>query len=198
VHGQLQRTKKPQQIRGLNQNHNHEMKEIFKGAATRASCGVGPPWQWSVALQVDRILESSSRPPSSRAFLVGTVKSTRLVARPTSLCHQLSPARAGPTPCADNLRASDHPSSTAESAHHCKKTQRCATLSSFWHSKNKISWNGGPSANLLTSSSAISGSSRAGLALSFSGVPPVTSPRLSRASKDGCSTENDVHLSTDP
>ena len=24
------------------QNHNHEMKEIFKGAATRASCGVGP------------------------------------------------------------------------------------------------------------------------------------------------------------
>src|ERR1700756_5457774 len=42
VHGQLQRTKKPQQIRGLNQNHNHEMKEIFKGAAIRASCGVGP------------------------------------------------------------------------------------------------------------------------------------------------------------
>jgi transposase len=42
VHGQLQRSKKPQQIRGLNQNHNHEMKEIFKGAAIRASCGVGP------------------------------------------------------------------------------------------------------------------------------------------------------------
>src|SRR3989475_7164427 len=42
VRGQLQLAKKPQQIRGLNQNHNHEMKEIFKGAATRASCGVGP------------------------------------------------------------------------------------------------------------------------------------------------------------
>jgi len=42
VHGQLQRSKKPQQIRGLNQNHNHEMKAIFKGAAIRASCGVGP------------------------------------------------------------------------------------------------------------------------------------------------------------
>jgi hypothetical protein len=28
--------------RGLNQNHNHEMKEICQGAATRASCGVGP------------------------------------------------------------------------------------------------------------------------------------------------------------
>src|SRR5216110_2811978 len=42
VRGQLQRSKKPQQLRGLNQNHNHEMKEIFKSAATRASCGRGP------------------------------------------------------------------------------------------------------------------------------------------------------------
>jgi len=25
-----------------NRNHNHEMKEIFKSAATRASCGRGP------------------------------------------------------------------------------------------------------------------------------------------------------------
>ena len=30
VRGQLQRSKKPHQIRGLNRNHNHEMKEIFK------------------------------------------------------------------------------------------------------------------------------------------------------------------------
>jgi len=42
VRGELQRSKKPQQLRGLNHNHNHEMKEIFKGAATRASCGMGP------------------------------------------------------------------------------------------------------------------------------------------------------------
>jgi transposase len=41
VHGQLQRAKKPQQIRGLNQNHNDEMKEIFKGAATRAMLDKG-------------------------------------------------------------------------------------------------------------------------------------------------------------
>jgi hypothetical protein len=32
----------PQQLRGLNQNHNHAMKEILKGAATGASCGAGP------------------------------------------------------------------------------------------------------------------------------------------------------------
>ncbi|HEY6302930.1 MAG TPA: transposase [Terriglobales bacterium] len=42
VGGQLQRSKKPQQIRGLNRNHNHAMKEIFKSTATRASCGRGP------------------------------------------------------------------------------------------------------------------------------------------------------------
>jgi transposase len=42
VSGQLQRSKKPQQIRGLSRNHNHERKEIFKSTATRASCGRGP------------------------------------------------------------------------------------------------------------------------------------------------------------
>jgi transposase len=40
--GQLQRSKKPQQLRGLNQNHNHEMKEIFKSTATSASRCTGP------------------------------------------------------------------------------------------------------------------------------------------------------------
>jgi transposase len=42
VDGQLQRSKKPQQIRGLNQNHNHAMKEIFKSAALSASRRAGP------------------------------------------------------------------------------------------------------------------------------------------------------------
>ena len=42
VNGQLQRSKKPQQIRGLNQNHNHTMKEIFKSAALCASRRAGP------------------------------------------------------------------------------------------------------------------------------------------------------------
>jgi transposase len=42
VDGRLKRSKRPQQVRGLNQNHNHEMKEIFKSTATSASrCG-GP------------------------------------------------------------------------------------------------------------------------------------------------------------
>jgi transposase len=41
VAGQLQRSKKPQQLRGLNQNHNHDMKAIFKSAATMASSREG-------------------------------------------------------------------------------------------------------------------------------------------------------------
>src|SRR5436305_14516474 len=42
VRGQLQRSKKPQQLRGLNQNHNHQMKEIFKSTATSATRCAGP------------------------------------------------------------------------------------------------------------------------------------------------------------
>jgi hypothetical protein len=38
---QLKRSKKAVTIRGLNKNHNHDLKNIFKGAATRAgsTCG---------------------------------------------------------------------------------------------------------------------------------------------------------------
>jgi hypothetical protein len=42
VDGQLQRSKKPQQIRGLNQKHNHQMKEIFKSTALNATRCAGP------------------------------------------------------------------------------------------------------------------------------------------------------------
>jgi transposase len=52
VRGQLQRSRKPQQLRGLNRNHNHEMKEIFKSTATRASCGTGPFHDFYTALLV--------------------------------------------------------------------------------------------------------------------------------------------------
>lgn len=41
VGGHLQRSKKPQQLRGLNRNHNHDMKAIFKSAATMASSRAG-------------------------------------------------------------------------------------------------------------------------------------------------------------
>ena len=40
--GQLVRAKKPVFIRGLNVNHNHDLKNLFKGAATAASARPGP------------------------------------------------------------------------------------------------------------------------------------------------------------
>jgi len=73
VRGQLQRSKKPQQIRGLNQNHNHEMKEIFKGAATRASCGVGPLREFYVAL-----LDKGMRPEMARLTLARKIAAIAL------------------------------------------------------------------------------------------------------------------------
>jgi transposase len=42
VEGQLQRSKKPVTLRGLNKDHNHDLKDIFKGAAMRASTAAGP------------------------------------------------------------------------------------------------------------------------------------------------------------
>jgi transposase len=73
VRGQLQLAKKNQQIRGLNQNHNHEMKEIFKGAATRASCGVGPLRDFYVAL-----LDKGMKPEMARLTLARKIAAIAL------------------------------------------------------------------------------------------------------------------------
>jgi len=42
VHGERRRSKKQLSIRGLNKDHNHDLKGLFKGAATRASVKPGP------------------------------------------------------------------------------------------------------------------------------------------------------------
>jgi hypothetical protein len=42
VKGQLERRKKQVEIRGLNRNHNHDLKNIFKGAAIVAATKPGP------------------------------------------------------------------------------------------------------------------------------------------------------------
>ena len=73
VDGQLQRSKKPQQLRGPNQNHNHEMKEIFKGAATRASCGVGPFREFYVGL-----LNKGMKPEMARLTLARKIAAITL------------------------------------------------------------------------------------------------------------------------
>src|ERR1700747_600175 len=54
-----------------------------------------PTWRCFVALRADRRVQFSSRPPSPEP-LVGFQKSTRVVARPTYLCHQLQHRRFDP------------------------------------------------------------------------------------------------------
>jgi hypothetical protein len=73
VGGQVQRSKKPQQIRGLNQNHNHEMKEIFKSTATRASCGTGPFHDFYAAL-----LAKGMKPEMARLTLARKIAAITL------------------------------------------------------------------------------------------------------------------------
>jgi len=73
VRGELQGAKKPQQIRGWNRNHNHAMKEIFKGAATRASCGMGPVHDFSVAL-----LDKGMKPEMARLTLARKIAAMAL------------------------------------------------------------------------------------------------------------------------
>jgi len=50
LEGQLQRSKKLVATRGLNPNHNHDLKNIFKGAATLASVTAGPFQDFYAAL----------------------------------------------------------------------------------------------------------------------------------------------------
>jgi transposase len=50
VEGRLKRSKKFLAIRGLNVNHNHDLKNIFKGAATRAAAVPGPFQDFHAAL----------------------------------------------------------------------------------------------------------------------------------------------------
>jgi transposase len=42
VQGQLRRSKQQISIRGLNKDHNHDLKGLFKAAATMASVRPGP------------------------------------------------------------------------------------------------------------------------------------------------------------
>jgi len=48
--GQLQRSKKLPALRGLNENHNHELKNLFKSTATQAVGGRGPFHDFYAAL----------------------------------------------------------------------------------------------------------------------------------------------------
>jgi hypothetical protein len=74
VEGQLQRSKKPVTLRGLNKNHNHDLKDIFKGAAMRASTATGPLRDFYEAL-----LAKGRRPTMARLTLARKIAAITLI-----------------------------------------------------------------------------------------------------------------------
>jgi transposase len=74
VEGQLQRSKKPVTLRGLNKNHNHDLKDIFKGAAMRVSTAAGPLRDFYEAL-----LAKGRRPTMARLTLARKIAAITLI-----------------------------------------------------------------------------------------------------------------------
>jgi transposase len=64
VQGELQRAKKPASVRGLNRNHNHDLKNLFKSAATVAAAKPGPFQEF-----YERLLAKGMRPEMARLTL---------------------------------------------------------------------------------------------------------------------------------
>ena len=73
LEGQLQRCKKPVQIRGLNRNHNRDLKNAFKGAATWASGNPGPFHDFYVGL-----LDKGMKPEMARLTLARKIAAITL------------------------------------------------------------------------------------------------------------------------
>jgi hypothetical protein len=74
VEGQLQRAKKQVSIRGLNQNCNHDLKNLFKGAAILASNKPGPFQEFYASL-----LAKGIRPEMARLTLARKIATIALM-----------------------------------------------------------------------------------------------------------------------
>src|SRR5579864_299874 len=72
VDGQLRRSKKPLSVRGLNQNCNHDLKNLFKGAAIVAAIKPGPFQEFYAAL-----LAKGMRPEMARLTRQGKLPRSR-------------------------------------------------------------------------------------------------------------------------
>jgi transposase len=64
VQGELRRSNKPASVRGLNRNHNHELKNLFKSAATVAAAKAGPFKEF-----YDALVAKGIRPEMARLTL---------------------------------------------------------------------------------------------------------------------------------
>jgi len=74
LEGQLKRSKKFLAIRGLNTNHNHDLKNIFKGAATRAAAVPGPFQEFHAAL-----VAKGMKPTMARLTLARKIAAITLI-----------------------------------------------------------------------------------------------------------------------
>jgi transposase len=74
VQGELRRAKKPPSIRGLNRNHNHELKNVFKSAATVAASQAGPFKEF-----YDALLAKGIRPEMARLTLARKMAAITLI-----------------------------------------------------------------------------------------------------------------------
>src|SRR5712692_4321322 len=81
VAGQLQRSQKPQQLRGLNENHNHDLKAIFKSAATRARSQAGPFRDFYQGLLTKGMRPSMARLTLARKIAAITLMAITLILR---------------------------------------------------------------------------------------------------------------------
>jgi transposase len=73
VRGKLRRNRERITVRGLNHNHNHDLKNLFKGAAISASTRPGPLHDFYVAL-----LEKGMRPTMARLTLARKIAAITL------------------------------------------------------------------------------------------------------------------------
>src|SRR5258707_7345549 len=81
VNGQLKRAKKQISIRGLNRNCNHDLKNLFKGAAIVASSKPGPFQEFYTAL-----LAKGIRPDMTRLTLARKIATIVLIVWKRGAC----------------------------------------------------------------------------------------------------------------
>ena len=81
VGSQLKRSKKALAIRGLNRNHNHDLKNVFKGAATLAAATPGP-----FQNLYEACLARGVKPAMARLTLARKIASIALVVWKRGVC----------------------------------------------------------------------------------------------------------------
>ena len=74
VEGQLRRAKKQATVRGLNEDHNHDLKDIFKRAAMRASTATGPLHDF-----YENLLAKGRKPTMARLTLARKIAAITLI-----------------------------------------------------------------------------------------------------------------------